>query len=349
MKHSNLIVGILIGLVVAGGLFAWRGAAGQNASDATGATPRRELQIAHALPTGHPVHQGIEAFAKRLEALSGGRITCTIFPSGQRGSETECLEKLQTGSLDFTKTSTAPVSNFVPVFSVFSLPYLFNDAEHYWDVLEGEIGREILDRSTSLANGQPSGMVALCYMDAGSRNFYSNAPILTPADVAGKTIRTMRDPIAIAMIGAMGGKAEPMPFGELYSALQQGNVDGAENNPPSFVESRHVEVCKQFTFDHHTRNPDLFIASQALWEKLSDQEKEWVRTAASEASRVQRKLWKDGTRQALKTMREEGVTIHEPDLKPFQEATAPVIEEFATGEVAELVERIRNVAEEDTP
>lgn len=344
MKHSNLIVGILIGMVIAGILFAWRGASGKDASEATGATPRRELEIAHALPTGHPVHQGIVAFADRLEALSGGRITCTLFPSGQRGSETECLEKLQTGSLDFTKVSTAPVSNFVPVYSVFSLPYLFNDADHYWDVLEGDIGREILERSTTLDNGKPSGMVALCYMDAGSRNFYSKVPILSPADVKGKTIRTMRDPIAIAMVGAMGGKAEPMPFGELYSALQQGNVDGAENNPPSFVESRHVEVCKHFTFDHHTRNPDLFIASRALWDQLSEQERVWVRTAASEASRVQRKLWKEGTKSALETMREEGVTIHEPPLEPFQEATAPVIRDFAKGELAELVNRIRAAA-----
>lgn len=347
MKHSLLIVGILIGMVLAGGLFAWRAGVGAAGDTGGGVSPRRNLEIAHGLPTSHPVHLGIVHFSERLEALSGGRITCKIFPSEQLGNEVVCLEKLQTGSLDFTKVSSAPVSNFVPVFSLFSLPYLFDDEEHYQRVVDGPLGVELLERIATLENGRPSGMIGLTYFDAGSRNFYAKSAIRGPEDLRGKAVRVMSDPMAIEMVRALGGNPTPMAFGELYSALQQGNVAAAENNPPSFVESGHIEVCKHFTFDHHTRNPDLFLVSRALWDQLSDQEQEWMKAAAREAAQVQRKLWNEGTAAAIATMREQGVKIYEPDLAPFQAATAGVIQRFAVGEVGKFVEKIRALSDQD--
>ncbi|MBT8044693.1 MAG: TRAP transporter substrate-binding protein [Verrucomicrobiae bacterium] len=341
-SRSNIIVGILIGAAVASGIFALTLSKQQDDQNLAGGGVKRNLQIAHSLPTEHPVHQGIVRFADRLNALSGGRITCDIYPSGQLGNETVCLERLQSGSLDFAKVSTAPVSNFVPVMNVFSLPYLFDNEEHYWNTLDGGVGEELLASIETRASGKPSGLVGICYFDAGSRNFYSKVAITKPADLQGKTVRVMRDPVAIAMVEAMGGNPSPMAFGELYSALQQGNVQAAENNPPSFVQSRHLEVCKHFTFDHHSRIPDIFLASATLWDKLSDQEKEWVHTAAREASNYQRKLWKQGTKEALATMEANGVIIHRPPLKPFQDASAPVIKQFAKGAVADYVEKIRN-------
>jgi len=338
---SNIIVGLLIGAAIASGIFAITLSKKGETGGAGGTSKERKLNIAHTLPTDHPVHLGIQHFADRLEALSGGRITCKIFPSGQFANETVSLERLQSGSLDFAKVSTAPVANFVPVMSVFSLPYLFNDEDHYWETLNGEVGQELLGRMETNEKGESSGLVGLGYFDAGSRNFYSKDPITKPEDLKGKTVRVMRDPVAIAMIEAMGGNPSPMAFGELYSALQQGNVQAAENNPPSFVESRHLEVCKHFSFDHHSRIPDIFVASSTLWGKLSDQEKEWVYTAANEASVYQRKLWGAGTEKALATMESNGIEIHRPSLKPFQEASTPVIEKFAQGEVAEYVKRIR--------
>ncbi len=343
-SRSNLIVGLLIGAAVASGIFALNLSSRDDASGQAGGGKQRKLKIAHSLATDHPVHKGIERFADRLKALSGGRITCEIYPSGQLGNEVVCLERLQSGSLDFAKVSTAPVSNFIPVMNVFSLPYLFDDENHYWNTLDGEIGTDLLGRIQTKDSGEPSGLYGICYFDAGSRNFYSKEPITKPADLRGKTVRVMKDPVAIAMIEAMGGNPSPMAFGELYSALQQGNVQAAENNPPSFVKSRHLEVCKHFTFDHHSRIPDIFLASSTLWDKLSDQEKEWVHTAAREASAYQRKLWKTGTEEALATMASSGVTIHRPSLKPFQEASAPVISQFAKGEVAEYVKKIRQKA-----
>ena len=343
-SKSNLIVGLLIGSAIASGIFAFTLHKKEESGGGAEAGKRRELKIAHNLAVDHPVHQGIERFADRLKALSGGQITCEIFPSAQLGNETVCLERLQGGSLDFAKVSTAPVSNFVPVMNVFSLPYLFDNEEHYWQTLNGDIGNDLLSSIETNDAGKNSGLVGICYFDAGSRNFYSKEPILKPSDLRGKTVRVMRDPVAIAMIEAMGGNPSPMAFGELYSALQQGNVQAAENNPPSFVKSRHLEVCNHFSFDHHSRIPDIFLASSTLWGKLSDQEKEWVRTAAREANAYQRELWKSGTDEALKEMEKQGITIHRPSLKPFQEASAEVIKKFAKGDVADYVEKIRSSA-----
>ena len=343
-SKSNLIVGLLIGAVIASGLFALTLNKKEESGGAAGSSKKRDLKIAHNLPVDHPVHQGIQHFADRLKALSGGQINCIIYPTGQLGNETVCLERMQSGTLDFAKVSTAPVSNFVPVMNVFSLPYLFDNDEHYWQTLNGEVGKDLLDRIQTNADGENSGLVGICYFDAGSRNFYSKEPITKPSDLRGKTVRVMRDPVAIAMIEAMGGNPSPMAFGELYSALQQGNVQAAENNPPSFVQSKHLEVCDHFSFDHHSRIPDIFLSSAILWDKLSDQEKEWVRTAARDASSYQRKLWKAGNDKALKTMAEKGIKIHTPPLKPFQDASAPVIKQFAKGDVADYFQKIRQSA-----
>jgi len=223
---------------------------------------------------------------------------------------------------------------------VFSIPYLFDDSDHFWRVLDGEPGQKLLVEAGRKEDGTPSGFVGLCYFDSGSRNFYAKSPILSPADIKGKTVRVMQDTVAIEMIKVMGGNPFPMGFDELYSALQTGNVDAAENNPPSFVTSKHLEVCKEFSFDHHSRIPDIFLVSATLWDTLSDQEKVWFQAAADDASRHQREVWKTGTEEAIATMKASGVNIHEPDLQPFRDATAAVKERFATGRIAEYVELI---------
>lgn len=339
-SKSFLIVGLLIGAATASGILALLSSQNDEMAVSGTGTQQREIRIAHGLAESHPVHLGIVRFKERLEALSGGAIRCNIFPSSQLGNETQCLEKVQNGTLELTKVSTAPVANFVPVMKVFSLPYLFDDSDHYWRALDGEPGQKLLAEVGHKEDGTPSGFIGLCYFDSGSRNFYGKSPILSPDDIKGKTIRVMQDPVAIDMIKAMGGNPFPMGFDELYSALQTGNVDAAENNPPSFVSSQHLEVCKEFTFDHHSRIPDLFLVSSALWDTLSDQEKVWFHSAAQDASRYQRELWKTGTQEAIATMKANGVNIHEPDLQPFRDATAEVKKRFATGKIAEYVKLI---------
>jgi len=342
MKKSSLIFGILCGALLASALFASLGGL-KSTSSTSGAGKERNVKIAHNQAAEHPVHQGIVHFAERLEALSGGKITCAIFSNGQLGSETEYLEKLQTGSLSIAKTSAAPVASFVSRMKVFSTPYLFRDEEHLWSVLDGDLGKELLVNLADRGNGQPSGFRGLCYFDAGSRNFYSVDPIKNPADLKGKVIRVMQDPVAIDMMQKFEAVPNPMASGEIYGALQRGNINGAENNPPTFVAQAHYEVCKHFTFDHHSMIPDILHVSTQFWDDLSDQEKEWFNVAAKEASVYQRKLWAEKSDKAVEFMKSKGVTIHKPDVSEFQKFINKNASSDGDAEVNKLKQRIQEL------
>lgn len=335
-NSAYLSFGVLLGIVTASLLFAFLDSGGDSSSV-------RKLKVAHGLPTSHPVHAGIEHLATRLSALSSGSLELEIFPNGQLGSETQTMEQLQAGTLDIAKGSAAPISNFVSVCKAFSLPYLFRDESHYWAVLNGNIGREVLAALATNDSGRPSGFRGLTYYDAGSRNFYAEVPVLTPEDLVGLKIRVQNDPVAMDMVEAMGGAPTPVAWGELYTALQQGVVDGAENNPPSFVSSRHFEVCKEFSFDHHSRVPDILLIASKTWDGLSEQEQAWLEQAAAESSEFQRAEWAAGVEEAMETMKANGVTIHEPSIEPFMESTQPVRDKYATGELSDLVKRIGEV------
>ena len=342
MKKSSLYFGLLLGALIACGVFAvilQQKTTSQNAQSST----IRELKIAHSLPTSHPVHQGVEHFRKRLEELSGGAITCNIFPNNQLGKETEYLEKLQTGSLDIAKTSAAPIGNFVPRMKVLSLPYLFRDREHYWQTLDSEIGQGLLEKLSDRGNGKPSGIRGLCYFDAGSRNFYSMDPVKSPEDLKGKIIRVMGDSISMKMVESFDATPKSMGGGEIYGALEKGVINGAENNPPTFIAQSHYEVCKHFTFDHHSRIPDILNISNSLWDQLSDQEKSWFMTAAKEASQLQRKLWEKDSKAAIEKMKAHGVTIHHPDTKPFEALAGSSSEKELNAEQKQLKKSIREI------
>ncbi len=278
---------------------------------------------------------------QRLEEISDGKMKLVIFPSGQMGDETRCIEQVQRGSLAMTKTSTAPMGNFVSLMKVFSLPYLFDDADHFWEVLEGEIGQELLQRLSVRDNGKESGFTGLGYFDSGSRNFYATEPIRTPADMVGKKFRVMRDPVAMDLVEALGGSPTPIPWGELYTALKQGVVDGAENNPPSITSSKHSEICKHLTLDAHSRIPDMVVVSDRVWKRLSAQEQQWLKQAMIEATEYQRKLWVEATQKSLKAMEQDGVSILTVDTTPYRDACKPVIKKYATGDIKDVYDRIR--------
>ncbi len=200
------------------------------------------LFLAHTLPTNHPVHKGMLDFQQRLEAKSQGALKVKIFADAQLGSEREVLELLQIGSIAMTKVSAAAMANFAPPYQVLGVPYLFRDKEHLFKSLEGEVGQKLLQ------SGSEFWLRGLCFYDAGSRSFYTkDKPIRSPEDLKGLKIRVMNHQMSVDMVNAMGGAATPMAYGELYTALQQGVVDGAENNPPSLLTSRHYEVCKYYT------------------------------------------------------------------------------------------------------
>jgi tripartite ATP-independent transporter DctP family solute receptor len=296
------------------------------------------IKLGHGLDPAHPVHLAMEFLTERVAEKSKGRMRIDVYPSEQLGSERECLELLQIGSLGMTKVSCSVIEGFVPEMSVLSLPYLFRDEAHRFRVLGGEIGRELL-----LA-GEKYWLRGLCYYDAGTRSFYTvDRPILEPEDLAGLKIRTQESPTSMRMVQALGGSATPIAWGELYSALQQGVVDGAENNPPSFHLSRHYEVCKHYSLDEHTGVPDVLVISTKIWKDLSPEFQRLLQEAADESEVYQRKLWKEATERALEVVQEAGVTIYHPDKSPFMAGVESIYEEYKSQpRLYDLIRRIRN-------
>lgn len=332
---SFFVSGLLLGVLLAG--FGFVAYVNQSAGLSAG-EGQTVLKLGHSLDTGHPVHVAMEFMGDRLAELSGGAVRLDIYPSGVLGSEVQCIEQLQVGSLAITKTSAASMENFISVMSVYGLPYLFRDVEHYWEVLSGPIGMDLLRR------GEHKFLRGLCYYDSGSRNFYTtDSPVRSPADLAGLKIRVMNSKTAIDMVKAMGGAPTPIAWGELYSALAQGTVDGAENNLPSFTSNRHYEMCKHFTLDHHTRIPDIVMISTKVWERLSPQVRQWVQQAADESAVFQRALWAEKSAEALALAKQEGVQIYSVDMELFAQQVKPMYEEIESPEVRRLVEQISAV------
>lgn len=296
------------------------------------------LRLAHGLDVTHPVHQGMVFMAQELEKESAGKLKLTIYPSGQLGAERECLELLQIGSLDITKVSAAVMENFAPNYQVLSLPYIFRDRAHGYSVLDGEVGQQLLDE------GEKYRLKGLCFYDAGSRSFYTKQkPIHSPADLKGLKIRVQKSKTAVNMVEQLGGSPTPISWGELYTALQQGVVDGAENNPPSFFFSRHYEVCKFYTINEHTAVPDVLLIGTATWNRLSDQEQKWLKKAAMSSAKYQRQLWQESERESLTQVRKAGVEIIYPPKEPFAEKVKEMYEEYRQQkDVAELIKRIQS-------
>ena len=297
----------------------------------------RIIKLGHGLDVNHSVHKAMVKMGKDLEQLSGGRMRLKIYPSQQLGTERECLELLQIGSLDMTKVSVGVLENFAPRMKVLGLPFLFRDRQHSFNVLDGPIGRQLL------AEGEPYWLKGLAYYDAGSRSFYTKeTPIYGPDDLKGLKIRVMESVTAMNMVNKLGGSPTPISWGELYTSLQQGVVDGAENNPPSFYLSRHYEVCKYYSLDEHTVLPDVLLAATQLWDRLSEQEQAWLREAVNNSIPYQRKLWKESEEEALAAVQEAGVTIIQPDKSLFAAKVKSVLETYRDdAEIYSLIKQIQ--------
>lgn len=296
-----------------------------------------EIKLAHGHDTTHPVHAAMVFMGERLEEKSGGTMRIDIYTSQQLGTERETLELLQIGSLGMTKVSSSVLEGFAPEFRVLGLPYLFRDEDHRFSVLEGEIGRDLLQKLDRYR------LRGLTYYDAGSRSFYTvQRPVNSPDDLAGLKLRVQESGIAMQMVRTLGGAATPISYGEVFTALQQGVVDGAENNPPSFHTSRHYEVAKFYSLDEHTAVPDLLLVSLHLWEELNPQQRQWLQEAADESAELQKELWRQATEEALQVVTEAGVEIIHPDKEAFLEKAAPLLDSFGRDpEVGPLVQQIR--------
>ncbi|NBC57859.1 MAG: DctP family TRAP transporter solute-binding subunit [Bacteroidetes bacterium] len=299
------------------------------------------LRLGHGLDTNHPVHKAMEELGRSLKEKSSGQLIVKIYPSGQLGAERECLELLQIGSLDITKVSAAVLENFVSEYKVLSIPYLFKDRQHTYDFYDSNIGKELLHK------GSDYRLMGLCYYDAGSRSFYTKTTAINaPSDLDGLKIRVQKSNMAVEMVKQFGGSPTPISWGELYTALQQGVVDGAENNLPSFYTSKHYEVCKYYSFDEHTAVPDILLIGTETWNRLNSKQQLWLQEAADESAIIQRKLWQQAEKDALKTIKEAGVEINYPVKKSFAEKTRSIMTIFEGDKVAQkLIRDIQNLNE----
>lgn len=274
----------------------------------------KTIRLGHGLDVSHSVHKAMVKMGEDLAQLSDGKLKLEIYPSQQLGTERQCLELLQIGSLDMTKVSVGVLENFAPKMKVLGLPFLFRDRAHSFAVLDGPIGQQLLNE------GEQYWLKGLGYYDAGSRSFYTkDKPVTTPEDLTGQKIRVMESVTAMDMVSGLGGSPTPISWGELYTALQQGVVDGAENNPPSFYLSRHYEVAKYYTLDEHTVLPDVLLAGTYLWDKLTPQEQGWLKQAVETSVVYQRKLWLQAENEALEAVKEAGVQIIRPDKTLFSD------------------------------
>lgn len=303
------------------------------------------LRLGHVLNRTHPVHKGMEYLAEDLEHRSGGALRIEIFPDEQLGPERDLIEMLQVGSLGLTKVSASVLENFSSTMAVFSLPYLFRDREHFWKVMDGPIGEELLDASV------PYRLKGLCYYDAGARSFYINektgTAIRRPDDLAGLAIRVMRSRTAVRMLEVLGGKPVPIPFGELYTALNTGVVDGAENNPPTLHTSRQYEVSATYCLDEHTRVPDVLVISVDAWERLTAEQQRWVKASAHASSVYQRELWLTAEQESLEAMVQSGLeVVTDVDKEAFREKAAAMYRDpdYADPEMQDLIRRIAEVS-----
>lgn len=310
-------------------------------SCAFGCSPRQEItviKLAHSLDVNHSVHRAMMFLNDRLKAQSNGTMQLQIYPNQQLGTERQCLELLQIGSVGMTKVSVGVLENFAPQMKVFGIPFLFRDRNHADAVLQSAIGKELL------LGAETYWLRGLNYYDAGSRSFYTTArPIYTPDDLTGLKIRVMPSATAVQMVKQLGGSPTPIAWGELYSSLQQGIVDGAENNLPSFYLARHYEVCKYYTVDEHTILPDVLLIATPLWNRLTPQQQQWLQTAADESAIYQKQLWAADEQEAMRAILEAGIEVIRPQKALFSAKVNKLHEQYKIDDkLYTLIQKIKN-------
>lgn len=303
-------------------------------------SPSEALEIkssdVHAM--GYPTTDAIQFMGEWLSEQTDGELEVTIYHSMQLGGEKEALEQVQLGALEMTRVSVGVVGPIVDDFNAFNLPYVFRSIDHMHHVVDGEIGQELL---AGLEAGE---LIGLGFMDAGARSFYNKErPIRTPEDLEGLKIRVMQNPIFIDMMDAMGGSGIPIAFNELYTAMQTGVVDGAENNPPSYSTQKHYEQAGYYSLTEHLIVPEIFVFSKRVWDTLSEEHQNLIREASILVTQKERELWQAMETKAMEELEGLGVQINDDvDKAAFIEATAPVREKFGA-QYAKLLERIEAV------
>lgn len=304
-------------------------------SDSTSSDEVITLKLAENQPEDYPTTIGVKKFAEIVKEKTNGRYEIDVYAGAQLGDEKSVVEQLQLGSIDLTRVNATPLTEFSSDIGVLSLPYLFESEEAKWEELNGEFGRELLDTFDG------SNLVGLAFYDSGERNIYNSVrPVETPEDLKGLKIRVQPSELAIDMFEAFGASATPMEYGEVYSAIQTGVIDGGENNYPSYYTSNHYEVAKYFTANKYTGPPELVMASQSLWDSLSDEDKDIFREAALESVQTQRDAWDELTQESIDAVTEAGSEILEiTDFEPWRKAVEPIYEKYGS-EYQEWIDKL---------
>jgi tripartite ATP-independent transporter DctP family solute receptor len=298
------------------------------------------LKASDVHPAGYPTVVAVEDIGKKLDKATNGRLSVAMYPAMQLGGEKEAIEQAQVGAIAFARVSVGALGPVVDDLNVFNLPYVFRNTEHMQHVIDGPIGQDLLDKVTNSGKG----LVGLAWMDAGARNFYSTKkPIKTMADLKGMKVRVMGNPMFVDMANSMGGNGIAMGYDQVFTALQTGVVDGAENNPPSFVFDNHYQAAKFYTVDEHLIVPEMVVFSKKIWDGLSKDEQALLVKFSKEAQQEERKLWAAYEKQAMDKAKAAGIEIiqvSDAEKKVFQAAVKPVWDKYGP-KYAETVKRIQ--------
>jgi tripartite ATP-independent transporter DctP family solute receptor len=296
------------------------------------------IKAADVHPLGYPTVEAIQRMGKKLEAGTNGRLSVQMYPAMQLGGEKEMIEQAQVGALQIARISVGPMGPIVDELNVFNLPFIFRDEAHMRKVIDGPIGQELMEKVTA---SPQSRLVVLGWMDAGTRNVYGKRAFRKPDDLKGQKIRMMGNPIFVETMNAMGGNGVAMGFNELFSALQTGVVDGAENNPPTLWAQNHYQVSKVYSLTGHLIIPEIFVFSRRSWDQLSPDDQAMIRKFSREAQLEQRQLWDAYVGEATAKLKAAGIEFVEVDKKAFYEATRPVREKYGS-KWAALIKRIED-------
>ncbi|AOY76074.1 TRAP transporter substrate-binding protein [Clostridium formicaceticum] len=306
-----------------------------NAGGQAGSTDQIVLRLADTHNEGYVTVRADREFARLVEEKTNGRVKVEVYPGAQLGDEKATIEQAQFGAIDFVRTSISPLSEFNKDLGILMLPYLYRDVDHMFSVLDGEIGENFL------ASLQENNLLGLTWFDGGARNFYNTKQeIKTVDDLKGMKIRVQESKLMMDLVTALGAIPTPMPFGDVYSGLQTGVIDGAENNWPSYFSTSHYEVAKYYTVDEHTRAPEVILISKMTFDKLSSEDQEAIKEAAKEASLFQREEWaKEEAAAEAEVVAKGSVITRLESNQEFQDAVQSIYAEFGAG-YEELIQRI---------
>jgi tripartite ATP-independent transporter DctP family solute receptor len=287
------------------------------------------LKSSDTHPDGYPTVEGVKYFGELVRERTGGRYVVEVYHSAQLGEEKDTIEQVRSGVIELNRISMAPFNGTVKESIVPALPYIFRSEDHMHKVMDGAIGDQI-----KKAFEDSAGLVVLAYYDAGARSFYnSKKPINSVADLAGLKFRVIQSDIFVDMVAALGANATPMPYGEVYSAIETGVIDGAENNFPSYDTAKHFEVAKNYSLDEHTILPEVFVMNKAAWDKLTPEDQAIFKQAATDSVAKQRELWAAKVAESRKVVEAAGAVITTPEKQGFIDAMKPVYEKHITDEV----------------